>query len=186
MFDNRWVRPLYYKYKETEPYIHPSYYLHVCPCGFFGDSAHACSCTANEIKRYTKKISGPLLDRIDIHIQVPRVEYKELTETKPAEASTVIRSRVEAARCVQLNRFKKNKIFCNAQMSHAMLKRHCVLTPEAEVLLELVFKKMSLSARSYDRIIKVARTIADLDQSEQITDHHAAEAIQLRNNLIQV
>jgi magnesium chelatase family protein len=160
--------------------------MNPCPCGFFGDSAHACSCTANEIKRYTKKISGPLLDRIDIHIQVPRVEYKELTETKPAEASTVIRSRVEAARCVQLNRFKKNKIFCNAQMSHAMLKRHCVLTPEAEVLLELVFKKMSLSARSYDRIIKVARTIADLDQSEQITDHHAAEAIQLRNNLIQV
>ncbi|SEJ97105.1 magnesium chelatase family protein, partial [Propionispira arboris] len=125
--------------------------MNPCPCGFLGDSDHACSCTANEIKRYTKKISGPLLDRIDIHIQVPRVEYKELTETKPAEASIVIRSRVEAARCVQLNRFKKNKIFCNAQMSHAMLKRHCALTPEAESLLELVFKKMSLSARSYDR-----------------------------------
>ena len=160
--------------------------MNPCPCGFLGDSAQACSCTANEIKRYTKKISGPLLDRIDIHIQVPRVEYKELTETKPAEASTVIRSRVEAARCVQLNRFKKNKIFCNAQMSHAMLKRHCVLTPEAESLLELVFKKMSLSARSYDRIIKVSRTIADLDHSEQITDRHAAEAVQLRNNLIQI
>jgi len=127
-----------------------------------------------------------LLDRIDIHIQVPRVAYKELTETKPAEASIVIRSRVEAARCVQLNRFKKNKIFCNAQMSHAMLKRHCALTPEAESLLELVFKKMSLSARSYDRIIKVSRTIADLDHSEQITDRHAAEAVQLRNNLIQI
>jgi len=160
--------------------------MNPCPCGFSGDSGHACSCTANEIKRYTKKISGPLLDRIDIHIQVPRVEYKELTETKPAESSTAIRSRVEAARCVQLNRFKKNKIFCNAQMSHAMLKRHCVLTPKAESLLELVFKKMSLSARSYDRIIKVSRTIADLDHSEQITEHHAAEAVQLRNNLIQI
>jgi len=160
--------------------------MNPCPCGFSGDSGHACSCTANEIKRYTKKISGPLLDRIDIHIQVPRVEYKELTETKPAESSTAIRSRVEAARCVQLNRFKKNKIFCNAQMSHAMLKRHCVLTPKAESLLELVFKKMSLSARSYDRIIKVSRTIADLDHSAQITEHHAAEAVQLRNNLIQI
>ncbi len=160
--------------------------MNPCPCGFLGDSGHACSCTANEIKRYTKKISGPLLDRIDIHIQVPRVEYKELTETKPAESSTAIRSRVEAARCVQLNRFKKNKIFCNAQMSHAMLKRHCVLTPKAESLLELVFKKMSLSARSYDRIIKVSRTIADLDHSAQITEHHAAEAVQLRNNLIQI
>jgi len=157
--------------------------MNPCPCGWQGDAQHPCTCTPNEIKRYTRKISGPLLDRIDIHIRVPRVEYKELTSVAKAESSVEIRKRVTAARNIQLKRLEPYNLFCNAQMSHAMLKKMCVLQPSAQLLLEQVFKKLDLSARSYDRIIKVSRTIADLDKSELILDRHVAEAIKLRNDL---
>lgn len=157
--------------------------MNPCPCGFNGDDSHACTCSPNEIKRYTKKISGPLLDRIDIHIWVPRVEYKDIANPLPAEASEKIRARVEAARARQTERLRRYKIFCNAQMSHAMLKKMCPLTASAQLLLKQVFEKMRLSARSYDRIIKVSRTVADLDDATEITDRHVAEAIQLRNDI---
>ena len=157
--------------------------MNPCPCGWSGDRDHHCTCTANEIKRYTRKISGPLLDRIDIHVRVPRVEYKDLTSASAAEPSSAIRARVMDARDIQLSRFGEFQIFCNAQMNHSMIKKFCKLTTNAQSMLEMVFEKMKLSARSYDRIIKVSRTIADLDHSDVINERHIGEAIQLRNDL---
>lgn len=155
--------------------------MNPCPCGG-GDLEHPCECTPGEIKRYTRKISGPLLDRIDIHIRVPRVEYKDLSSVRKAESSRIIRQRVELARDIQRNRLKKYGIFCNAQMSHAMIRRECQLTEDAQQLLEQAFTRMHLSARSYDRIIKVARTIADLAGEKCIGAPQIAEAVQLRND----
>ena len=157
--------------------------MNPCPCGWSGDKEKICNCTPNEIKRYTRKISGPLLDRIDIHIRVPRVEFKDLTSVKKAESSASIRARVTAARNIQLERLAPYQVFCNAQMNHATLQKTCELSEGAQKLLEQVFTKMNLSARSYDRIIKVGRTIADLDKSQKIEDRHIAEAVQLRNDL---
>jgi magnesium chelatase family protein len=157
--------------------------MNPCPCGWAGDKDRVCNCTPNEIKRYTRKISGPLLDRIDIHIRVPRVEYKDLTSVKKSESSAAIRKRVMAAREIQLERLASCHAYCNAQMNHAALQKTCVLTESAKKLLEQVFSKMKLPARSYDRIIKVGRTIADLDKSANIEDRHIAEAVQLRNDL---
>lgn len=159
--------------------------MNPCPCGWQGDSRHSCNCLPNEIKRYTRKISGPLLDRIDIHIRVPRVEYKELTAEMKGESSAVIRQRVTAARQRQLERFSAlgSSVFCNGQMNHALLKKTCQLTPAAQTLLGNFFTAKNLSARSYDRIIKVGRTIADLAGEKNITERHIAEAIQLRNDV---
>lgn len=157
--------------------------MNPCPCGFYGDPERTCDCTPGEIKRYTRRISGPLLDRIDIHIRVPRVKYQELASEKKAESSAVIRQRVVKARAVQLERLQKYGIFCNAQMSHAMLQRECRLGTEAKELLAQAFQRLLLSARSYDRIIKVARTIADLAGAREISSYHIAEAIQLRNDI---
>ncbi len=157
--------------------------MNPCPCGWHNDPDHPCECTPNEIKRYTRKISGPLLDRIDIHIRVPRVEYKDLQSTQKAEPSAEIRKRVSAAREIQLQRFHRCHIFCNAQMNHAQIRRFCPVSAPAQQMLELVFKKLNLSARAYDRIIKVSRTIADLDHSEAITEQHVGEAIQFRSNV---
>jgi magnesium chelatase family protein len=140
-------------------------------------------CNKQDIRRYLKKISGPLLDRIDIHVHVPRLEYNEMTNTHPAEFSDQIRQRVEAARNFQHGRLKKYGIFCNAQMAHRHLKITCPMTDEAQAILKQAFSAMSLSGRGYDRIIKVARTIADLGQSEKITGQHIAEAIQFRNHV---
>ncbi len=159
--------------------------MNPCPCGYYGDESgtHTCQCTPNEIRRYTRKISGPLLDRIDIHIRVPRVKYTELTEKRPAEPSAVIRQRVVAARERQLARLSGTGIFCNAQMNHRLLNTTCPLEKDAQFLLKQAFQTLHLSARSYDRIIKVARTIADLDAAAQIQAPHVAEAIQLRNDV---
>ncbi len=153
-----------------------------CPCGWAGDKEKDCRCTPAEIKRYNQKISGPLLDRIDIHIRVPRVKYEELSSRKRAESSSKIRKRVLAAREVQLKRLGAYHLFCNAQMNHALLQKLCNLEPQAQKLLEQAFKSLNLSARSYDRIVKVARTIADLSGAENIEAGHIAEAIQLRND----
>ena len=159
--------------------------MNPCPCGYHGDESggHACDCTPMEIKRYTRKISGPLLDRIDIHIRVPRVAYQELAATKKAESSAAIRARVEAAREVQRARLKEYGLFANAQMNHALIKRLCPLAEEAQSLLKMAFERMNLSARSYDRIIKVARTVADLAGRERIGAQEIGEAIQLRNDV---
>lgn len=157
--------------------------MNPCPCGYKYDNLRSCTCSDLEIKRYTKKISGPLLDRIDMQIQVPRIQYKDFITTTKAESSAQIRQRVEKAREIQLQRFKQDKIVCNAQMSHAMIKSYCQLTDTAQSMLKAVFEQMRLSARAYDRIIKVAQTIADLEHNEVITDKYIAEAIQYRNNL---
>ena len=157
--------------------------MNPCPCGYFGDKEKSCDCTPNEIKRYTRKISGPLLDRIDIHVHVPRVKYEDMTSVVKAESSAVIRERVLAAREIQMERLQEWGIFCNAQMSHAILKKTCTLEPDAQNLLAQAFQVMNLSARSYDRIIKVARTIADLDGAVTIEAKHVGEAIQLRDDV---
>ncbi|WP_196594291.1 YifB family Mg chelatase-like AAA ATPase [Pectinatus sottacetonis] len=157
--------------------------MNPCPCGFLGDKLHHCTCTPNEIKRYTKKISGPLLDRIDIHIQVPRVDYTDMINDKKAESSATIRQRVEKARQIQYDRLVKYHLHCNSQMNHALIKKLCPLTTNAQNMLKIVFEQMALSARSYDRLIKVSRTIADLDNSSTISEKHIAEAIQFKNNI---
>lgn len=157
--------------------------MNPCPCGYKYDNLRSCTCSDLEIKRYTKKISGPLLDRIDMQIQVPRVQYKDFITTTKEESSMQIRQRVEKAREIQLQRFKRDKIVCNAQMSHAMIKSYCQIADTAQAMLKTVFEQMRLSARAYDRIIKVAQTIADIEHNEIITDKYIAEAIQYRNNL---
>ena len=135
-----------------------------------------------EIKRYSRKLSGPLLDRIDMHINVPRVKYEELSSKRKNEPSSEIRKRVSAARNIQIERLKQYHLFCNAQMNHALILKYCIMTDRAEELLELVYKKKHLSARSYDRIKKVGRTIADLEGSEIIDNVHIGEAIKLHND----
>jgi magnesium chelatase family protein len=157
--------------------------MNPCPCGYLGDNSKACTCSISDIKRYHKKISGPLLDRIDIHVHVPRLEYSELTATIPTESSVIIRQRITAARDIQYSRLGKYNIFCNAQMNHKHVKAVCQMTQSAQTILKQAFEKMNLSARGYDRILKVARTIADLNNSEHITDIHIAEAIHFRNNI---
>lgn len=159
--------------------------MNPCPCGYYGDETggHSCECTPNEIRRYTRKISGPLLDRIDIHVRIPRVEYQELVSKKKAESSAVIRQRTEKAREIESRRLAHFGIFCNAQMNHAMLQELCPLGEEPRRMLEMAFLKLHLSARSYDRIIKVSRTIADLAGAKEISAEHIAEAVQLRSDI---
>ena len=157
--------------------------MNPCPCGWLGDNEHICHCSTFEIKRYTRRLSGPLLDRIDIQIRVPRVKYDELSSKRRNEPSATIRERVSAARKIQTERLEKYNLFCNAQMTHALIQKLCVLEPAAENLLKEVFETKKLSARSYDRIIKVGRTIADLDGgAEIISSKHISEAIKLRSD----
>ncbi|WP_333595289.1 YifB family Mg chelatase-like AAA ATPase [Anaerospora hongkongensis] len=157
--------------------------MNPCPCGYATDTEKQCTCSLNEIRRYIKKISGPLLDRIDLHVHVPRPSYTELTASIPAENSAQIAERVAAARKIQLKRLEKFSIACNAQMGHKHLKATCQLTDEAQLLLKQAFTKMNLSARSYDRMVKVARTIADLGHADKIDAVHISEAISFRNHL---
>lgn len=155
--------------------------MNPCPCGWAGDVERECSCSVHDIRQYQKKISGPLLDRIDLHVHVPRLKYQEMIDSTQQETSGVIRQRVETARTRQLDRLKKYGMFCNAQMGRRHLKATCSLMPEAEFLLKQAFEKMNLSARGYDRIIKVGRTIADLSNEDKISASHIAEAIHFRN-----
>lgn len=154
--------------------------MNPCPCGYSGDSRHQCTCTPGQIHRYRHRVSGPLLDRIDIHIEVPAVPYKELSTDYSGEKSDAIRQRVVAARNIQLERFKNDKIYSNAQMKTRHLKKYCRLVGDAQSLLDSAMQKLALSARAYARIIKLSRTIADLDSSEDILSHHISEAIQYR------
>ncbi|MBM7854351.1 magnesium chelatase family protein [Desulfohalotomaculum tongense] len=152
-----------------------------CPCGFYGDSTRECTCTPHQIRRYLRRLSGPLLDRIDIHIEVSRVEYSDLENAPPGEPSAVIKARVEQARNIQRQRFSKNKaVSCNAQMPGPLVRKHCITSPRARELLKSAFTQLQLSARSYDKILKIARTIADLAGRETIAAEHMAEALQYR------
>lgn len=158
--------------------------MNPCLCGRFGAAdMEPCTCTPGEIRRYVRKISGPLLDRIDLHVQVDRPKYTELTTTLPQETSAAIRARVYAARTRQEERLHRYGISCNAHLSHGALKQTCPLTKEAQRLLQQVFDTLQLSARSHDRLIKVSRTIADLNGDDTITEAHVAEAVSYRNTL---
>lgn len=155
--------------------------MNPCPCGFFTDTQRKCRCSNLEIQRYRTKISGPLLDRIDIHIEVPTIQYKELSSEPNAESSSEVRKRVEKARQIQMERFEKDRFFCNAQMGLKDLRKYCTPKPEARDLLKMAVTEMGMSARAYDRTLKVARTIADLEGHETIEAHHISEAIQYRS-----
>src|SRR4030066_288831 len=156
--------------------------MNPCPCGYFTDPNKECTCTPPLIQKYMAKISGPLLDRIDIHIEVPAVKYKELSSNNKSETSSEIRKRVIKARDIQLNRFKEYKhIFNNADMGSKEVRKYCKLDTSGEELLKMAMTKLGLSARAYDRILKVSRTIADIDNSENILPQHVSEAIQYRS-----
>lgn len=155
--------------------------LNPCPCGFFGyDEDRSCTCTPYQVQRYRSKISGPLLDRMDIHIEVPRVDYKTLSSRAPSESSEKIRQRVNRARKVQLARFRGSKTLCNSTMNVQEIRKYCRLDPDSRELLKQSFDALGLSARAHDRILKVARTIADLSGKAEIELEHVAEAIQYR------
>jgi len=154
--------------------------LNPCPCGYFNDSRRECSCGPQKIARYLAKISGPLLDRIDLQVQVPALSSEEISSTADGEASTTIRERVEAARAIQRDRFERARIQCNGEMTTRHLRKFCELDSSSRKLLEGAIDKLGLSARAYDRILKVARTIADLAGEERIASAQVAEAIQYR------
>lgn len=155
--------------------------MNPCPCGNRGSRTKPCTCTPTAIRRYANRISGPLLDRIDLHIEMTEVGYREITDRRPAESSETIRARVVQARKMQQKRFENEGIRTNAQMNGELLKKYCAPTGEAERMLKDAFSKLQLSARAYQRVLKVARTIADLDGSETIELRHYAEAIQYRS-----
>jgi magnesium chelatase family protein len=152
-----------------------------CPCGFFTDPQKECGCTPPQIQRYRSKVSGPLLDRIDIQVEVPALRYQELASKDAGESSSIIRERVNRARAIQLARFQKRGLHANAQMGTRDIKRYCNVKPEAEKLLEVAINKLGLSARAYSRVLKVSRTIADLEGSAEIQPAHISEAIQYRS-----
>ena len=161
--------------------------MNPCPCGFYGDSHKPCTCAAPVVTKYQKRISGPLLDRIDIHIEVPRVDYEKLSGDRMGESSESIRARVQAARDIQLKRFSKNgssDIICNADMRIGEIRQFCKLQDDGQTLMRAAMSQLNLSARAYHRILKLARTIADLAGCEEIQSAHLAEALQYRPKLM--
>ena len=155
--------------------------MNPCPCGFYGSSTHECSCTPAQIQKYMGRISGPLLDRIDLHVDVDEVHYDELSSDATAESSETVKARVNAARALQTARYAGTGIYSNARMTSAMIKKYCALDGAGEKILSNAFDKLGLSARAYTRILKVARTIADLDGSENVQSKHVAEAVMYRS-----
>lgn len=159
--------------------------MNPCPCGFYGDSQKACTCAAPVVTKYQKRISGPLLDRIDIHIEVPRVDYEKLSGDRMGESSESIRARVQAARDIQLERFAKSSdIICNADMRIGEIRQFCKLQEDGQTLMRTAMSQLNLSARAYHRILKLARTIADLVGCDEIQSSHLAEALQYRPKLM--
>jgi magnesium chelatase family protein len=155
--------------------------MNPCACGYFGDPKRECRCSPKQVENYRNRISGPLLDRIDIHVEAPAVAYKELSSDEHAESSQAIRKRVLAARKLQQERFAaKPKCRANAEMTHGLLKTYCKMNTEGRELLHRAMEELHLSARAYDRILKVSRTIADLAASKDIRPAHVLEAIQYR------
>lgn len=155
--------------------------MNPCPCGNRGSRTKPCSCTPTAIRRYAARISGPLLDRIDLHVEMTEVGYREISDRKPSEPSAAVRERVVRARAIQEKRFREDGIRLNAQMNGEMIHRYCAPTGESARLLSDAFHKLQLSARAYQRVLKVARTIADIEESEEILPQHYAEAIQYRS-----
>ena len=155
--------------------------MNPCPCGFFGHPTKECTCSQNAVHKYLNRISGPMLDRLDLHVEVPPVDYKYLSGDMKEESSAVIRERVNKARKIQTERYKGTGITCNARLTPALLKKYCVMTEEAEKYLGLSFDRLGMSARAYDRILKVARTVADLAGSEIIEKEHIFTAISFRS-----
>ncbi len=155
--------------------------MNPCPCGYMSSDKRECTCSLDEIRRYQKKISGPLLDRIDLQVEVSGIEYKEMVSSEKSESSLEIRKRVVMAREVQKERYKNEKITTNSQLTTPLIKKYCMLSNEAQKILEMAFDRMGLSARGYTKIIKVARTIADLEGCAEINETHIAEAIGYRD-----
>jgi magnesium chelatase family protein len=156
--------------------------MNPCPCGYQGDPVHACRCAPLDVERYRSRISGPLLDRIDIHLEVPAVPYRDLATAPAEESSAAIRARVERAREIQRRRFSDRRgVYANARMAARDLRRHCHLSGPVEALLRAAVTRLGLSARAYHRVLKIARTIADLGGSDDLTPSHVSEAIQYRS-----
>lgn len=155
--------------------------MNPCPCGFYGSKEKECTCTPQMISKYMGKISGPLLDRIDIQIEVSPVKYQKLDSEDSTETSKEIKQRVNIARKVQMDRYKKENIYSNSQLTPKLTEKYCKLDKQGRQILQIAFEKLGLSARAYGRILKVARTIADLEQKDNIEEHHIAEAIQYRS-----
>jgi magnesium chelatase family protein len=151
-----------------------------CPCGFFNDTRRQCICSERQIARYLAKISGPLLDRIDLQVEVAALTTDEIASVDSGESSEVIRTRVEAARALQRERFRRTAIHCNAEMTTRHLRKHCELEPASKALLLKAIERLGLSARAHDRILRVARTIADLAGEESLNSAHVSEAVQYR------
>jgi len=155
--------------------------MNPCPCGYLGDPQHTCRCTPMMLQRYRSRLSGPLLDRIDLQIEVPRVPHRDISSTEDAEASLHVRDRVEQARKIQQERFSDSQTHCNARMGSRQLQTFCQPDQEAQELLRQVTDRLGLSARTYTRLLKVSRTIADLAGASEIDAGHLAEAIQYRS-----
>ncbi len=155
--------------------------MNPCPCGFFGHPTRACTCSQNAVSKYLNRVSGPLLDRIDLHIEVPPVQFESLNSSVKEETSKQIRERVNKARAIQTERYKGTGITCNARLTPSLLRKYCVLTKDAAALLQASFDNLGMSARAYDRLLKVARTVADLEGRRDIEASHIAQAIQFRS-----
>lgn len=155
--------------------------MNPCPCGYYGDGTNRCTCSDVKIKRYLNRISGPLLDRFDIHVEVPPVKFDELRSSEITESSAEIKKRVDGARKIQRERFKGSKTLCNAKINAEQFEKACIIDKAAEETLKGAFESLGLTARAYDRVLKVARTIADLEQSEVIRSEHVLEAVQYRS-----
>ena len=154
--------------------------MNPCPCGYLNDSLKECVCAPSHIIRYKRKLSGPLLDRIDLHVEVPRLKYEEMSYSHAGETSQAVRKRVEAARAVQASRFMDDSILTNREMSIRHIKKYCALDETAEKMMKNAVSSMGFSTRTYHRLLKISRTIADLDNSKNIKPNHLAEALQYR------
>jgi len=155
--------------------------MNPCPCGYFGDLKRECRCGPLQVQRYRQRISGPLLDRIDLHFEVPAVEYRDISSTRAEEDSAAIRDRVGRARERQQDRFRSDKkVNCNARLGPRQIRQHCKLSDESQELIRVAMTELNLSARAYDRILTVSRTVAHLQSSDEITTEHVSEAIQYR------